>query len=176
MYVIASGLARYVLPPQQSSALNCIAGSPLSLDGSLSLVPPRPLPAVSHLEQWRSSATGRLLPLDRPAAARLASIAARVDAGPMGEWCVFSFIRCSQCGSSAFLPIRGLVVVLGWTNLRLDVGEPTGVCRACRIDGPATVATRPWPDRVAGRDAPGSVEQRPPPRGRRGGQSSRAWF
>jgi hypothetical protein len=44
---------------------------------------------------------------------------------------MFSFIRCTACGSSAFSQTRGLIVVFGWTNLRLRRGEPTGICRAC---------------------------------------------
>jgi hypothetical protein len=52
---------------------------------------------------------------------------------------MFSFIRCTACGSSAFSQTRGLVVVFGWTNLRLDRGEPTGLCRACAASAGLTL-------------------------------------
>jgi hypothetical protein len=47
---------------------------------------------------------------------------------------VFSSVRCSSCGSWAFECTRGLIVVSGWTSLRLVRGEATGICRACRDD------------------------------------------
>jgi hypothetical protein len=67
--------------------------------------------------------------------------------------CVFSFIRCSECGCSAFAETRGLIVVFGWTDLRVLRGEPTGVCRGCgsawfaRVHESATTVPR------GGRDA-----------------------
>jgi hypothetical protein len=60
------------------------------------------------------------------------------------------------------MPSRELVVIGGWTNLRLDVGEPTGVCRACRFEEAEAGAARRWRPVAAASPAPAPLEQAPP--------------
>ena len=84
---------------------------------------------------------------------------------------MFSSIQCARCGSSAFVETRGLIVVLGWTNLHRPHGEPIGTCRACAANQePSSPSPLPESASFAWRVIETSPETVGPP------VRSRRWF